>query len=201
MVTTMSTPTNGADRLRDAALALFADRGYAATTVRAVAERAGVTSGLVVHHYGTKAALRDAVDRYVLTSITTAFGDVAAITRDDDHLAIRLQGFRVLFQERPYMGRYIRRSLLESTDGANALFDQIVAVSRQLFVPLRTAGLVKPTDDPDAQVLLAMLVGMLPALLPRQIERHLGISLRSDDGLQRWTRAEYAFLTHGVLNE
>jgi AcrR family transcriptional regulator len=197
----MSTPMNGADRLRDAALALFADRGYAATTVRAIAERAGVTSGLVVHHYGTKAALRDAVDRYVLASITTAFADVAAITPDDDHLAIRLQGFRVLFQERPYMGRYIRRSLLESTDGANALFDQIVAVSRQLFVPLRTAGLVKPTDDPDAQVLLAMLVGMLPALLPRQIERHLGISLRSDDGLQRWTRAEYEFLTQGVLND
>jgi hypothetical protein len=136
----------------------------------------------------------------VLASITTAFADMTAITRDDDHLAIRLQGFRVLFQERPYMGRYIRRSLLESTDGANALFDQIVTVSRELFVPLRAAGLVKPTDDPDAQLLLAMLVGMLPALVPRQIERYLGMSLRSDDGLQRWTRAEYELLTQGVLD-
>ena len=193
------TGRNGAERLRDAALALFADRGYAATTVRAIAERAGVTPGLVVHHYGTKEALRDAVDRYVLASITAAFADLPAISRDDDHLAIRLQGFRVLFQERPYMGRYIRRSLLESTDGADALFDQIVTVSRDLFAPLRAAGLAKPTDDPDAQVLLAMLVGMLPALVPRQIERHLGISLRSDEGLQRWTRAEYEFLTHGAL--
>ena len=196
----MTTAKNGAARLRDAALALFADRGYAATTVRAIAERAGVTPGLVVHHYGTKDALRDAVDRYVLESITAAFADLPAISLDDDHLAIRLQGFRVLFQERPYMGRYIRRSLLESTDGANALFDQIVDVSRDLFTPLRAAGLAKPTDDPDAQVLLAMLVGMLPALLPRQIERHLGISLRSDEGLRRWTRAEYEFLTQGALN-
>jgi hypothetical protein len=48
-------------------------------------------------------------------------------------------------------------------------------------------------------VLIAMLVGLLPALLPRQIERHLGISLRSEVGLQRWTRAEDEFLTQGAL--
>ena len=46
-----------------------------------------------------------------------------------------------------------------------------------------------------------MLVGMLPALLPRQIERHLGISLRTEEGLQRWTRAEYEFLHPGALVE
>jgi AcrR family transcriptional regulator len=75
---------NGAERLRDAALALFADRGYAATTVRAIAERAGVTPGLVVHHYGTKEALRAAVDRHVLDSITTAFADVKSISPADE---------------------------------------------------------------------------------------------------------------------
>jgi AcrR family transcriptional regulator len=194
-----ATTSTGAERLRDAALVLFAERGFAATTVRAIAERAGVTPGLVVHHYGTKHALREAVDRFVRDTITEAFAELPDISRDDDHFAIRLQGFRLLFQERPYMGRYIRRSLLESSDGANALFDRIADVSQRLFEPLRAAGLVKPSADPEAQVLLAMLVGMLPALLPRQIERTLGISLRSDAGLERWTRAEYELLTQGVL--
>lgn len=40
-----------------AARALFAERGYHATTVRAIAQRAGVNPAMVHHHYGTKEQL------------------------------------------------------------------------------------------------------------------------------------------------
>jgi TetR/AcrR family transcriptional regulator, regulator of cefoperazone and chloramphenicol sensitivity len=190
---------SGADRLRDAALVLFGQLGYSATTVRAIAERAGVTPGLVVHHYGTKENLRAAVDRYVLESISSAFVDLIDIEPTDDHMAIRLQGFQILFQRHPHMGRYLRRALLESSEASMVLFDQLMVVSNALFEPLRAAGLTRPTDDPDTQLLLAMLSGLMPALLPRHIERHLGISLRSDAGVRRWAKAEYEFMSHGVL--
>ena len=46
-------------------MALFAERGVDAVSVRDVASAAGVSPGLVVHHFGTKQALREAVDDHV----------------------------------------------------------------------------------------------------------------------------------------
>jgi AcrR family transcriptional regulator len=195
----MRSPAAGAERLVEAGLVMFGERGYDGASVRAIAERAGVTAGLVLHHFGGKEGLRAAVDEYVLASVTTAFAELIDVDPEADQLAIRRRGFEALFQRHPYMGRYIRRALLESTDASSKLFDQIMEVSRALFAQLRTVGLAQPTDDPDAQVLMGMLTGLLPVLLPRHIERHLGVSLRSDEGVARWTAAEYELLTRGVL--
>ena len=48
-------------RIRNAALDLYAANGEDGTSLRTVATAAGVTVGLVVHHYGTKDGLREAV--------------------------------------------------------------------------------------------------------------------------------------------
>ena len=53
-------------RLRDAAVAVFARDGFGAT-VRAIADAAGVSPGLVIHHFGSKDKLRAECDEYVLT--------------------------------------------------------------------------------------------------------------------------------------
>ena len=44
---------------------LFAERGPDRVTVRDVAAAAKVSPGLVMHHFGTKAGLREAVDEHV----------------------------------------------------------------------------------------------------------------------------------------
>src|SRR6266542_6373122 len=53
-------------RIRDAALRLFAERGVDGATIRDIAKAAGVSAGLVRHHFGSKEALRDACDSYAL---------------------------------------------------------------------------------------------------------------------------------------
>src|SRR5918912_3213202 len=66
----------------DAARALFAERGFAGTTIRGVASAAGVDAALVHHYFGTKddlflAAMELPVDpRRVLAPALT--GDVGA---------------------------------------------------------------------------------------------------------------------------
>ena len=40
-------------RIRDAALALFAERGTDGATIRDIAKAAGVSGGLVRHHFGS----------------------------------------------------------------------------------------------------------------------------------------------------
>ena len=60
-----------ADRIRNAALRCFASRGTSATSLRTVASEAGVSLGLVQHHFVTKANLIKAVDDHVLEVMST----------------------------------------------------------------------------------------------------------------------------------
>ena len=56
----------GLARIRNAALEGFARDGVAATSIRDVAKRAGVSPGLVQHYFQSKAALVEAVNAHVL---------------------------------------------------------------------------------------------------------------------------------------
>src|SRR3954447_19013085 len=63
-------------RIRDRAIELFAAQGVAATSLRAVAKEAGVSPGLVVHHFGGKDGLCRAVDEAVVQRIELALSEV-----------------------------------------------------------------------------------------------------------------------------
>lgn len=53
------------EKIREAALDLFSRRGYRATTMRDIAARAGVSTGNVYHHFGSKEVLfTGLVERY-----------------------------------------------------------------------------------------------------------------------------------------
>ena len=65
----MKESATGRERIIAAAIELFAERGYAGASVRDIAARASVTGGLIVHHFGTKAALREECDAVVIESV------------------------------------------------------------------------------------------------------------------------------------
>ena len=48
---------------------LFADRGVAGVSVRAIAAEAGVSASLVIHHYRTKDGLKAAIDERVSAAV------------------------------------------------------------------------------------------------------------------------------------
>jgi AcrR family transcriptional regulator len=50
-----------AERIHDAALTLFNDRGYTGTTVRELADACGLTPGAIYNHYASKEALLFAI--------------------------------------------------------------------------------------------------------------------------------------------
>jgi len=61
----MSPVADAPQRILDSADALFAERGFAAVSIRDVAERAGVTKALVFYHFESKAKLfAQVVERY-----------------------------------------------------------------------------------------------------------------------------------------
>src|ERR1700758_3794856 len=62
--------------IRDEALRLFAVRGPDGVTVRQIAAAARVSPGLVLHHFGSKDGLRQAVDDHVLGLFDRMLGEM-----------------------------------------------------------------------------------------------------------------------------
>jgi AcrR family transcriptional regulator len=84
--------TDTAERVLDAASSLFAERGYAATTTRAIAERAGVNEVTVFRRFGTKAGLLTGIGaRLAAGSAGVAVHDLPADPRTALHTLARVE--------------------------------------------------------------------------------------------------------------
>src|SRR5665811_813501 len=56
-------------RIREAAIRLFAEHGVEETAILDIAKEAGVSGGLIRHHFGSKEGLRVACDTYVYSEL------------------------------------------------------------------------------------------------------------------------------------
>ena len=63
-----SADLTAAARIRDAAIEQFGEHGFG-VGLRAIAEAAGVSAALVIHHFGSKEGLRKACDDYIAEEI------------------------------------------------------------------------------------------------------------------------------------
>ncbi len=159
-------------RIRDAALACFAEAGVAATTVRRVAERAGVSPALVIHHFGSKAALRKACDAYV-----------AAFVRERKTAAMRAgPGLDPLALLRPEDDRvpllaYLARVLAEGSPEVDALVDELVADAEGYLAEGVASGTVRPLDHPQGVAAVLTLWSLGALTLHRHVRRLVGVDL------------------------
>ncbi|MFB9469816.1 TetR/AcrR family transcriptional regulator [Nonomuraea salmonea] len=177
-------------RIRNAALELFGAEGVGRVSLRAVAQRAGVSHALVLHHFGTKEGLRQACDDYVISLVRDApdadLGDTA--------------GLAAMLEAGTAVRRYLGRAFLDGTPEAAALFDELVASTGQWLEQGVSEGWVQPSDDPPARA--AMYVTWL--LAPLAFGEHLARSLRVTDvhdmrTMLRVSRAGIEIFTRGVF--
>jgi TetR/AcrR family transcriptional regulator, regulator of cefoperazone and chloramphenicol sensitivity len=170
-------------RIRDAAMRCFAEQGAKATTLRIVAEQAGVTPGLVSHHFGTKQGLRQACDVYVLEylreGITEAIDERGLA--DPDFLG-------TVYQSAPLVLRYLARALVDGSTAAASLFDNVVALTEEYLAshpPQQGASRADPRAQ--AAVLIAMRLGMW--VLHDHLARALGADALTPELLSRVSAA------------
>jgi TetR/AcrR family transcriptional regulator, regulator of cefoperazone and chloramphenicol sensitivity len=112
-------------RIRDAALELFAARGYAGASIREVAQAAGVSAGLVQHHFGTKAGLRAACDEHVWVTME------ALVQRGSGGEAMDADLVSALFDASLPLMRYIVRALVDGTESGARLFDRTAGLTER----------------------------------------------------------------------
>lgn len=180
-------------RIRDAAIAAFGRNGFDTVSMRTIADDAGVSAALIVHHFGDKQALRTACDDYVVNVFTDENHELIDAPATD---RIRT-ALNDLERYGPFID-YLGRMLVDGSPAADRLFDGILAGTRTMLDDQREAGLLMPMSDHEMTTLLIVLMGLGPVVMRAQIARALGQDHLSPAGLLRATLPTMELLTHGI---
>ncbi|MGE2730264.1 TetR family transcriptional regulator [Mycolicibacterium vaccae] len=132
-------------RIREAAVDLFGRDGFG-VGVRAIATAAGVSPGLVIHHFGSKDGLRKACDDWVAETVRASKSE--SITSTDP--ATWLAQMAEIEEYAPLMA-YLTRSLQSGGELAKALWQQMIDNTEQYLEEGVRAGTVKASLDPRAR--------------------------------------------------
>ncbi len=198
--------TTARAQIRDCALRLFGERGPDAVTVRDIAACAGVSPGLVLHHFGSKQGLRDAVDAHVMTlfdeMLAGAVEDPDAFTSGEPQA---VKGFAELFasqvpQDSP-IPPYLRRLLLSGDPAGHTLFRQWFELSLTAMEAMEGTGNLRPTDDRDAMAAFLMVNDLAMILLHDHIAEAIGADPLSPEGMERWASTAFNVYLNGAFTK
>jgi TetR/AcrR family transcriptional regulator, regulator of cefoperazone and chloramphenicol sensitivity len=188
-------------RIREAALELFARDGVAATSMRSVAAMARVSPSLVVHHFGTKAGLRDAVDEAVLTTFRSALGS-ADLTGSPEEVSGRLnEAIASIIGGDHAVREYLGRSLFEGSESSQRLFDALTDLVVAGLAQLEANGVVRRGTDPVWRAYAVLFIIIGPVMLSRQLEARLAVDAFDPAVVQARSACNIDLLRHGLFTE
>ncbi|APU16457.1 MULTISPECIES: TetR family transcriptional regulator [Actinoalloteichus] len=180
-------------RIRDAAILLFGRNGVPGTSVRAVAEQAGASPALVMHHFGTKDALRAVCDQHVLDAVFDQKDDLASGGAD----AVIGSWLADLDGSRPLLD-YLARMLVDDTEAGASLFDQLVTRTESMLAAGVRDGTMRQSSDPPALAAVLAVQGVAPLLLHHHLRRVLGGVDSPADVIRRLTVPLVELYTRGL---
>jgi AcrR family transcriptional regulator len=159
-------------RIREAALVHFAEDGYDRATIRAIARTAGVSPGLLRHHFGSKEDLRAACDEYVLEMVRR----VNAQVFEDPATAAAVRPVTERF------GAYVARSLSDGSPTSGPIFDEMAAATERWLA--RSDGHRAGPPGVDRRIRAALLTAMALGvpLLRDHVSRALGVDMYTSEG-------------------
>lgn len=183
-------------RIRDAALELFGEHGYERTSLREIAQHAGVSPPLIVHHFGSKEGLRRECD-HLVTDELFARKDMLRTDSAVDAIRIWLQdidSFRPLLT-------YIARMLISGTEAGGELFAAFLRGTRQMIDEQIESGLMREIEDREAVAAHLTIAGLAPLVLQQYLARALGAPELSSELYRRSTLPLLDLYTHGLYTD
>lgn len=183
----------GLARIRDAAIACFARDGFQKANTRAIAADAGVSVGLVFHHFGNKDGLRAACDEYVVGVLV----DRARAAGTQDLLQVYLANpdeYRVLVE-------YLVRAIAEDTPTARRFVETMVTESEEIFRAGAEDGTMRPSTDPRALAVLNIVISVGVLTMPPPLARALGSERFGPEVLERMTVPTLELFTRGLYTD
>jgi len=103
------------EKIFDAAIDLFAERGYDRTTVRDIARAVGITESAVYRHYPSKESILEAIFAYVETRVYAPLPPARSAGGDDSSSVFRdmLEGLPRYLMADPYLVKIIHILFIE----------------------------------------------------------------------------------------
>ncbi|MET3901700.1 TetR family transcriptional regulator [Paenarthrobacter sp. 4246] len=189
-------------RIRDAAIGLFGRDGFARATVRAVASLAGVSPGLVIHHFGSKEGLRAACDQHVLAQ-------TASQGREKTHPGSTRQLIQDYLNNPGQYAQeiaYIRQSLGDESEAGDAFFDAVVRQTEDIINAGIAAGTIRKFDDVRSTAVVIASNSLSILMLGRHLSRTLGEVTPEPHGigpglLRQLTLPALEIYTHGFYTD
>jgi AcrR family transcriptional regulator len=184
------------ERIRNAALRNIATHGAAATSLRTVAAAAGVSLGLVQHHFATKAGLVKAVDDYVLSQLLTPISQ--PISEPD---SIGEMGDRItrLLSDQTDVSDYVARALIDGSPLGVTIFDALVGFGTARWNQRGERGESRQDIDLTWAVMNSMVLALGTIVLRPHIDRNLPESMTSPAQLKRWNASTAMLLREGLF--
>ena len=148
-----SADLTAAARIRDAAIEQFGEHGFG-VGLRTIAEAAGVSAALVIHHFGSKEGLRKACEEHIAEQIRNTKSE--ALQSNDP--ATWFAQMAEIEDYAPLMA-YLVRSMQTGGDLANMLWRRMIDNAEEYMEEGVRAGTIKPSRDPQARAKYLAITG------------------------------------------
>ncbi|MFD2081788.1 DNA-binding transcriptional regulator, AcrR family [Actinopolymorpha cephalotaxi] len=181
-------------RIRDAAMRHFGEYGFERATIRGIAETAGVSLGLVRHHFGSKQALREACDAHLAQVIHRLSDQVRAGAEPEGGsyvAAARIAG--AAYQA------YLARALVEG--GAAPVFDEMVELGTRWHTDLDQARTDQPSASPRVRAAVHTAMALSLTVLHEHVSRAIGVDVQSPEGDDLVARALIDLYSRPLLSK
>jgi TetR/AcrR family transcriptional regulator, regulator of cefoperazone and chloramphenicol sensitivity len=140
-------------RIRDAAIDQWGQHGFN-VGLRSIAEAAGVSAALVIHHFGSKEGLRKACDDYIAEEIRE--GKTASMQSTDP--ANWFAQMAEIESYAPLMA-YLVRSMQSGSELSKMMWQRMIDNAEEYLEEGVRSGLLKPSPDPRARAKFLGLTG------------------------------------------
>lgn len=186
------------ERIRNAALKTFGTYGTSSTSLRAVAEAAGVSVGLVQHHFTNKAGLIKAVDDHVMTVVVETISQPIPPPPAD---SVAEMGTRVtrIVADHPEIADYVGRALIDGSALGTAIFDTLTAFGIARWNQRSERDETRPEVDVTWGALNSLVLALGTMIMRGHIERQLPEPLTAPNQLERWQRSVNMLLRDGLF--
>jgi len=182
-------------RIRNAALRSFTENGFDRATVRDIARAAGVSPGLLRHHFGSKDELRRACDAYALDALRAYVERAMTDEGRSDPRAIA----EARDPLHPYQ-QYLARALIDESEAAAKIFDEMVTMTEQLLRQIDEQRPDPPVADLRTRAALTVAMALGIPAFRSHISRSIGTDILSPEGDRRVILAVLDIRSHPTIS-
>ena len=195
-----STSTDGQrERIVDTALALFAEQGERATSLRRVAEEAGVSLGALQHYFRTKPDLRHAVELRVMERFQEQQADAFLLGDDQfrEFLELGLRNYFAFARKYPKVTQLGSRWALETPDHTMVGEEELGQEVLRRIQAAQDLGHMRPCE-PVMVMMMVELVMNAWAAYGAHFARHLPEHVSAEERDERFVEFAMSVLWLGL---